>query len=157
MFWTLGGNQVGKAAISGWLEVIAPAQRRGAKLWPFDGSLAKLGKTDHLVIAETYPAEAYSHVGMAFRANMSKRRQEDRCSAMAGLSGWARRSEVAFSEELTTQIEDGFGVRKAGEDPFDALTGVLGMIEVLDGRRPEGVVEKASADLWEGWILGQAT
>jgi hypothetical protein len=29
LFWTLGSNQVGKAAISGWQEVIAPAQRHG--------------------------------------------------------------------------------------------------------------------------------
>jgi hypothetical protein len=59
LFWTLGGNQVGKAAISGWQEVIAPSRRLGAKLWPFDGSLGELGKAARLVIAETYPAEAY--------------------------------------------------------------------------------------------------
>jgi hypothetical protein len=29
------------------------------------------------------------------------------------------------------------------------------MITVLDGRRPEGLVERGSADPWEGWILGQ--
>jgi len=29
MFWTLGGNQVGKAAISGWRELLAPARRAG--------------------------------------------------------------------------------------------------------------------------------
>jgi hypothetical protein len=32
---------------------------------------------------------------------------------------------------------------------------MLGMITVLDGRRPEGLVERGSADPWEGWILGQ--
>jgi hypothetical protein len=45
VFWTLGGNQVGRAAISGWREIIAPAVQSGARLWPFDGRLADLGAT----------------------------------------------------------------------------------------------------------------
>jgi hypothetical protein len=43
LFWTLGANQVGKAAIDGWQHVIRPAVARGAKLWPFDGRLDDLG------------------------------------------------------------------------------------------------------------------
>jgi hypothetical protein len=155
LFWTLGGNQVGKAAISGWQDVIQPARQRGAELWPFEGSLAELAKSGRPVIAETYPAEAYEHVNMAFHANMSKKCQKDRRCAMAGLREWARPRRVTFSEELNARIKDGFGDRKAGEDPFDALTGILSMIEVLDGRRSEGVVEGGSANSWEGWILGQ--
>src|SRR4051812_36449513 len=42
LFWTLGGNQVGRAAISGWRDVVRPAMERGAALWPFDGTLAEL-------------------------------------------------------------------------------------------------------------------
>lgn len=42
IFWTLGGNQVGKAAIAGWREIVAPARLRGAHLWPFDGRLDDL-------------------------------------------------------------------------------------------------------------------
>src|SRR5690606_36678987 len=37
LFWTLGGKQVGKAAILGWKEVLAPALRDpelDVKLWP---------------------------------------------------------------------------------------------------------------------------
>jgi hypothetical protein len=82
---------------------------------------------------------------------------EQQITAMTGLFAWARGNGVAISVELSAQIDDGFGVWKAGEDPFDALTGMLGMIAVLDGRRPEGLVERDSADPWEGWILGQAT
>jgi hypothetical protein len=37
LFWTLGGNQVGKAAIAGWKEIIGPARHAGARLWPFEG------------------------------------------------------------------------------------------------------------------------
>ena len=66
LFWTLGGNQVGKAAISGWREVIAPARRRGARLWPFDGDLATLATIDIPVLAETYPAEAYPQASPHF-------------------------------------------------------------------------------------------
>ena len=87
---------------------------------------------------------------------MSKQRQGDRHYAMAGLSEWACRNGIEFSLELATQIDDGFGVSKSGEDPFDALAGILSMIEVLGGRWPEGWPEKNNADLWEGWILGQA-
>jgi hypothetical protein len=85
LFWTLGANQVGKAAISGWTQVIAPARSRGAHLWPFDGSLADLATGHDLVLAETYPAEAYTHLGVVFQATMSKRRQDDRRAAMVGL------------------------------------------------------------------------
>jgi hypothetical protein len=156
LFWTLGGNQVGKAAISGWQEVIAPARRRGARVWPFDGSLAELAMVGVPVLAETYPAEAYGHVGVAFRAGMSKRRQEDRRTSMKGLCGWARQHGVTFSEQLITQVEDGFGARADGEDAFDALIGALGMIEVIDGRRMERPADPNSEEVWEGWILGQA-
>lgn len=156
LFWTLGGNQVGKAAISGWREVIVPARRRGARLWPFDGNLTELVKAAAPVLAETYPAEAYGHVGIVFRADMSKRRQDDRRSIMAGLPGWAHQRRVEFSEQLLRQIDDGFGPRRDGEDAFDAFIGLLGMIEVVDGRRAECPVDRIGLSDWEGWVLGQA-
>jgi hypothetical protein len=157
LFWTLGGNQVGKAAISGWQEVIVPARRRGARLWPFDRTLSELALAGIPVLAETYPAEAYGHVGVALGGSMSKRRQADRRSAMNGLLDWARQRSVTFSTELAAQIEDGFGARGDGEDAFDALIGALGMIEVTDGRRPERPASRERVDTWEGWILGQAS
>jgi hypothetical protein len=155
LFWTLGANQVGRAAIAGWQEVIIPARRRGARLWPFDGTLAELATSGVPVLAETYPAEAYGHVGVVFRPGMSKRRQEDRHIATASLPDWARRRDVAFSAELIAQVKDGFGARPDGEDRFDALIGLLSMIEVVDGRRLERPADRASGIPWEGWILGQ--
>ncbi len=154
LFWTLGANQVGKAAITGWREVLVPARRRGARLWPFDGSLAELARTGVPVLAETYPGEAYGHVGVAFAAGMSKRRQDDRSAAMRDLPAWAARHGVSFSAELAARILDGFGTLDRGEDPFDALIGLLGMLEVVDGRRP-ALPATASPDRWEGWIMGQ--
>ena len=156
LFWTLGGNQVGKAAIAGWREVIIPARHRGARLWPFDGRLTDLAAAGSPVLAETYPAEAYSHVGVAFRTNMSKRRQSDRRAAMRGLPDWARQNRVMFSTDLAKMIADGFGPRGDAEDAFDALIGLLGMIEVIDGRRLERPSGQIVGESLEGWILGQA-
>src|SRR6202030_388721 len=41
LFWTLGANQVGKGAIVGWRDVLAPALNNDNDvfLWPFDGQL----------------------------------------------------------------------------------------------------------------------
>jgi len=58
-FWTLGGNQVGKAAITGWRDVLAPALQGGGSASPFNVSLLSLLVPGNAVIAETYPAECY--------------------------------------------------------------------------------------------------
>ena len=105
------------------------------------------------MLAETDPAEAYGHVGVVFRPSESKTRQEDRISRSDAIFGWASRTEVHLSESVTALISDGFGADKAGEDRFDALLGLCGMIEVVTGRRGEGSHPQRSA--WEGWILGQ--
>ncbi len=153
LFWTLGANQVGKAAITGWREVLLPARRRGARLWPFDGGLPELAQAGLPVLAETYPGEAYNHVGVAFGPGMSKRRQDDRRVAMRGLPAWAEQHHTRFDTVLAARIADGFGTPGGGEDPFDALVGLLGMLEVVDGRRTAGPA--AAQDRWEGWIIGQ--
>jgi hypothetical protein len=62
LFWTLGANQVGRAAIAGWRDLLAPALREGTTtLWPFHGDLAPLLESGRIVVAETYPAETYAH------------------------------------------------------------------------------------------------
>jgi len=155
MFWTLGPSQVGKAAIAGWREIIMPARRRGARLWPFDGALAELAGP-RPVIAETYPADAYRQVELEMRGNMSKLRQGDRHEVMVGLCDRARQHGITFSPELCRQVAEGFGARRDGDDAFDALIGLLGMIEVVDGRRVERPVHRGASDDLEGWILGQS-
>ncbi len=52
LFWTLGGNQVGKGAISGWREIIVPRLDE-IGLWPFDASLADLASSKPVIVAET--------------------------------------------------------------------------------------------------------
>jgi hypothetical protein len=155
LFWTLGGNQVGKAALSGWREVIIPAVRQGAHLWPFDGDIADR-RTKGLTIAETYPAEAYKHVGVIFRPGMSKRRQSDRAAFAGTIDAWASKQSVALSPELVISLGDGFGASAEGEDRFDALIGLCGMIEVIVGRQPQGAPADPQVRGFEGWIFGQS-
>jgi hypothetical protein len=64
LFFTLGGAQVGAGAIVGWRDVIQPALG-DVKLWPFDGELSDLIATPGITVAEIYPTEAYSHLGVS--------------------------------------------------------------------------------------------
>jgi hypothetical protein len=56
---------------------------------------------------------------------------------------------------LNAMIEAGFGADAAGEDRFDSLIGLLGLIGVMDGRRPDFIPEDPMIRAWEGWVLGQ--
>jgi hypothetical protein len=154
LFWTLGPKQVGKAALSGWREVIVPARQRRARLWPFDGALAS-SASHFLTIAETYPAESYRHAGINLHSGMSKRNQGHRRKALAGMSGWCSAKKIVLSKAVGEAVENGFGARKSGEDPFDAFAGLIAMIEVAEGRRQPSPDSNVSIQGREGWILGQ--
>jgi hypothetical protein len=152
IFWTVGAKQVGKAALAGWREMLVSALARGAGLWPFDGPLSSLAR-NKLTIAEPYPAEAYQHIGMA--KTIKKRSQAGRKAAGATMIEWAAKRDVSFAEYIKMKILSGFGEGEDGEDPFDAVAGLCGMIEVADGRRAEGPCTDKSMKPGEGWILGQ--
>jgi hypothetical protein len=155
LFWTLGGNQVGRAATSGWQEIVRPALERGASLWPFDGDLRALAGRGGFVLAETYPADAYAVVGAPFGKRESKTSQVDRRSKAGAILSWAEIAAVDLGPGREALI-DGFSPSRSGEDPFDALVGLLAMIAVVDGRRPEATVRvEAEVATWEGWILGR--
>jgi hypothetical protein len=156
LFWTVGPNQVGKAAITGWREIIVPARQRGARIWPFDGALRELAQPKRVVMAETYPAEAYHHVDAGFARQESKRRAQDRAHRAFAIFDWAADRGVAFAPSIRRSIENGCGIDRLGEDRFDALLGLLAMIEVVAGRRSDGAPDDADVQEWEGWILGQA-
>lgn len=157
VFWTLGANQVGRAAIAGWREVVEPARSVGTLLWPFDGALERLAQAGGLVLAETYPADAYVQVGAGFGPRGSKRRQADRSARAGAILSWAEAAGVDLSD-CRQDLEDGFGPHATGEDAFDALLGALGMILVVTGRHaampPWGPSDTRLA--WEGWILGRS-
>ena len=163
LFWTLGANQVGKAAITGWRDVIAPSlrgpkDRRGqVRLWPFDGPLEDLLEQPGMVVAETYPGEVYGHFRMEIASpRRSKRRQGDRLREASLLIGTANDLAIDPADSLRALIEDGFGKEAVGEDRFDAAAGLFGMINILRGHRAPCDPGDPILNTVEGWILGQA-
>ena len=68
---------------------------------------------------------------------------------------WASRHRVSFAAGIKQSMLNGFGAGGEGEDPFDALAGLCGMIEVVDGRRAEAPDLTALSRNREGWIFGQ--
>jgi hypothetical protein len=153
LFWTLGGNQVGKGAITGWNEVIAPNIDR-IGLWPFAGTLAHLDARAQTIIVETYPGEVYQHLGIPRRPVWSKRRQEGRRSVAGYLLDWIKRNQVSAGA-LADLIRTGFSSGADGEDQFDAVVGLFGMLDVVAGHRIDGAPLSPAVTTWEGWILGQ--
>jgi hypothetical protein len=161
LFWTLGGQQVGRGASLGWRDVLRPAlkEERRLGLWPFDGPLHELLERYPLVIVETYPAEFYGHLfderALDRFARAGKRRQEGRAALAPALLAWASRSRVALDDGLVRAIECGFGERASGEDQFDAAIGCFGMLNILLGQRPHSEPTSPECRLVEGWIFGQ--
>ena len=155
LFWTLGANQSGKAAIAAWRDWIVPALVAGAplRLWPFEGALHDLLAPRHAVLAEVYPAEALRHCGLKLTG--SKRARAPRQAAAEPLRAAMAARRVAPSPALADMIGGGFGADAAGEDRFDSLIGLLGLIGVIDGTRPDFVPDDPWIRRWEGWVLGQ--
>lgn len=155
LFWTLGANQSGKAAIAAWRDWLAPALAAGApiRLWPFAGGLHALLAPGRAVLAEVYPAEALRHCGL--RLAGSKRVQAVRRAIAPALRDAMAARRVAPSAALAAAVADGFGADAAGEDRFDSVIGLLGLIGVLDGARPDFVPDDPWIRRWEGWVLGQ--
>ncbi len=152
LFWTLGANQTGKAAITAWRDMLLPALDT-VRLWPFDGPFRALLSADAVAIAETYPAEAMRHLGIPTKG--SKRRQSDRAAVAADLLAAMARLRVMPDAAMAAATRDGFGADAAGEDRFDCVLGVLCVINVLAGNRPDGAPDDPWLTRWEGWVLGQ--
>lgn len=155
MFWTLGGQQVGKGALAGWRHLVAPAALRDdVRLWPFDGRLAALLRSAQVVLAEAYPAEYYRHLELPHLRG--KRQQSIRAANGRRILSYARAIGIAIAPELRRQLATGFGPRPDGEDPFDAVVGALGLLNVVLGNRAPGEPDDPVIRAIEGWTLGQA-
>lgn len=160
LFWTLGPSQVGRASLSFWQDVLRPALAASARplLWPFDGELPALLAPGRVVVAETYPAEAMRQLGLAMAG--SKRRQADRLALAAPLLACLARLGAQTDARLAAGLADGFadatGAPPTGEDRFDSLLGLLGLLQAI--AEPGRCAAPASPAIrrWEGWILGQA-
>ncbi|NJD59434.1 MAG: DUF429 domain-containing protein [Anaerolineales bacterium] len=160
LFWTLGSQQVGKAAISGWRDLLTPAltdKSQNLTIWPFSGSLENCCLPGNLVALETYPAEFYHHLGLSFTSPIlkSKRCHQDRLSFAEPLLSWAQSHNIHLKPGVRSDILDGFGDCPEGEDRFDALVGLYGMINVVQGHHPTGEPLAPYLSKIEGWIFGQ--
>ena len=155
LFWTLGANQSGKAAIAAWRDLILPALHapEPPALWPFDGDLRPLLLRQRIVMAETYPAEALRHFGL--RMGGSKRRPSDRAALALPLAAAIAALGAEADGAMRAALADGFGTDAAGEDRFDSLLGLLCVLNVLAGNRPDGAPDDPWIRRWEGWVLGQ--
>jgi hypothetical protein len=155
LFWTLGANQSGKAAIAAWQHLILPAIASGAKLrlWPFEGPFRALLSPGAVALAETYPAEALRHLGITLHG--SKRRHADRCATAGALITAMDQMAATPDDAMRRAVLDGFGADVSGEDRFDSVLGVLCVLNVLAGNRPDTVPPDPWIQRWEGWVLGQ--
>ncbi len=155
LFWTLGANQSGKAAIAAWRDLLLPALLAEApiRLWPFEGAFRALLAPGTIAIAETYPAEALRHLGIRLKG--SKRRQADRAAVANALLGAMAALRGRPDPALAAAARDGFGADAAGEDRFDCILGLLCVLNVLAGNRPDTAPADPWIQRWEGWVLGQ--
>ncbi len=153
LFWTLGANQSGKAAGAAWRDMLLPGLGTHLRLWPFAGPFRSLLAPGIVTLAETYPAEALRHLGLRLRG--SKRRQADRAALADALLAEMHRLDVQPEPAMTQAVADGFGADAAGEDRFDCTLGVLCVLNVLAGHRPDTAPDDPWIQRWEGWVLGQ--
>jgi hypothetical protein len=159
LFWTLGGQQVGKAAINGWKYLLSPAitnPKLDLSIWPFSGNLENLCRPGKIIVVETYPAEYYHHLELTSRKQrFSKRRFVDRVQLAASLLNFSRENNLELNPIVRADILDGFGKDLEADHRFDALVGLYGMINIVLGRRSSGEPIPSSISNIEGWIFGQ--
>ncbi len=161
LFWTMGAQQVGKAALAGWREVLAPALQQpalGLALWPFAGTLQELRLPGNVIVVETYPAEFYHQLGIVrLPGKMAKRRHADRTHLAGALFSLAQRLHLALDPATSRLISEGFGNSPQGEDRFDAFVGLLGMLNVLTNPTILWEPDVPELKQIEGWIFGQGS
>ncbi len=129
---------------------------RRFSVWPFDGQLDDLLATSDAVLVETYPADVYLQLGLSVGSpGASKTRQEDRRADAKRLLEWCSERAVLPDEPLIEQIIDGFGPSSSGEDPFDAVVGLFGMIDTVHRAVEPELPDDPAIRSVEGWMFGQ--
>jgi hypothetical protein len=159
MFWSLGPQAVGKATLAGWRDTLRPALAEPGRqyaMWPFDGSMATLLARADAVIVETYPAEAYRQLHLQMgTAGSAKTRQADRRRDARRLLEWCAANAVVPDDDLAAQIVDGFGPTALGEDSFDAVVGLFGMLETIRREHEPALPDDPAVTQIEGWMFGR--
>lgn len=141
------------ATRTGWLEVVRPALSAGAKLWPFDGDLEEVARPGAIVLAETYPAEVSSWIGLP----EGKRSAEGRAPIARALARAIRAAGLHPAPELARDLAAGFPDRPGalGEDRLDAVVGALGLALARSGAVDARAPRDHEVREVEGWILGR--
>ena len=116
------------------------ARTLGIESWNGDGKV---------VIAETYPAECYGWFEATLR---SKRDRGERKTFGVSLISWANAQGVKLDDRLCKDIREGF---PQGDDAFDAVVGLFGMLQVCLGERQPVEPNEPIIREIEGWILGR--
>lgn len=153
LFFTRFSKQVGRAAISGWRDVLVP-RVRDLRLWPFDGSLAELLETAGVVIAEIYPAEALQHLAPKLGRGVGQSKAQRSARQAAGRE--LVRTLPSQSIELTSAARYDLELGCRSDDDFDAIVGLFAMILTVQGKLSTAVPDEPAVLSIEGWILGQA-
>ena len=156
LFWLVGAKQVGRAAISGWKDLLAPAlaQQPELSIWPFGGALVDLLARPGIVVAETYPAAMYRPLDLEIgRPSRKKTSRSDRAKDAPAMWDWVDKRSVRLEPQLEYELCDGFGSDRSGDDRFDAVVGLFGMLDVVFGNLPSGEPRDETTQI-EGWILG---
>lgn len=153
MFWTLGPQQCGKAALAGWRELIGPALRRADRisLWPYDGPLTALLERPGVVLSETYPAHGYRALELL---PVVKSTLQGRQRSVTSLEAWVTRLDLKLEGQLADALPRGFSKDDGGDHAFDALVGLLLMVAICQGRCPYTEPNDPAARTVEGWMLG---
>jgi hypothetical protein len=128
------------------------------RYWPFHGPLTALldGDPDTVVVTETYPREFYQHFRSGSGGRGSKTKREDRLRWIPGLFHCADALGVTWGSDILLRVEAGFSDDINGEDEFDAVVGLLGMIGVVSGAIESGEPrDDPAVTSVEGWILGR--
>jgi hypothetical protein len=93
------------------------------------------------------------HLGIRLKG--SKRRQGDRATVAEALLGAMALLRACPDAALVATVRDGFGASAVGEDRFDCVLGLLCVLNVLAGNRPDTAPDDKWIQRWEGWVLGQ--
>ncbi len=159
LFWTLGAQQVGKAAMNGWNEVITPAisnPHMDIAIWPFSGRLKELMRTSKTILVETYPSMYLKMILPNYpKGRFSKRSQNDRLSISSYLLEWTKTNYIHLKHSIVDLIQNGFGSEMNAEDKFDSFIGLCGMISIITKWNEFYEPKDNYIRNIEGWILGR--
>ena len=82
-----------------------------------------------------------------------KGKLEVRRAVGSHLTKWGAYLHLSLEPAFLYKIEKGL---PKGDDAFDAVVGLFGVIEVVTGRRQPGEPDTDTISRLEGWILGQS-